>query len=65
MPKKRHRMLYKKGDCKMIVKYLPTDKQGFIKQIYLDDVLNKHIETVWANYDFNGEQEQISLFAGE
>lgn len=26
----------------MIVKYLPTDKQGFIKQIYLDDVLNKH-----------------------
>ena len=49
----------------MIVKYLPTDKQGFIKQIYLDDVLNKHIETVWANYDFNGEQEQISLFAGE
>ena len=25
----------------------------------------KRIETVWANYDFNGEQEQISLFAGE
>jgi DNA adenine methylase len=22
-------------------------------------------ETIWANYDFNGEQEQIPLFAGE
>ena len=26
----------------MIIKYIPTDKQGFIKQVFLDEVLNKH-----------------------
>ena len=26
----------------MITKYLPTEKQGFIKQVILDEILNRH-----------------------